>query len=536
MPKSVAIVGSGIAGATLAYLLTKRGHAVTMFEAGPEYPYPHSTQYADEVLHKWRNPAYVLPADLQHLEVSDEVARPNLKTEQIMHVGGMATRWSAWTPRYMPHNFKTRSLFGRGFDWPIDYDELEPYYCKAEAHLGISGTDDDNPFAPRRSKPYPLPAFPLSYDDEILGARLRDGGILLHTVPQARTSGAYDGRPACANIRTCGVCPLGVRYSPNHHLALAQQTGRFTLHANAAVRAITAGRAGQATAVVYHPDNQAGAVEHPADVVIIAAGAIESARLLLLSARDDARAFNPGGHVGRNLLLKHIFGSYLVWQDRLYPGRAGARTAQSYQFMAPTKAQRQRGFKIDFSSALFNMTGQDIHARGNSGEWESGPSPLGTRWADEESMLRDLALATFTRTIAIAGETIAEDKKYVALSATKRDRFGAPFAHVHHHLTAFDHENHELVRGILKRFGAASGATETGNAASPSSGHHHLGTCRMGKSEAEGVVDSLGRVHGFQNLFVAGGSIFPANSAANPTLTIVALAFRTAEAIMERFA
>ena len=125
----------------------------------------------------------------------------DLNSERVMVVGGTATVWQAVTLRMLPQDFKTRTWYGYGEDWPLVYDDLEPYYCKAEALLGVSGTDADNPFAPRRSSPYPLPAFELSYDDAIFADRLRQHGIVLHTTPQARTRAAYGGRPGMHELR-----------------------------------------------------------------------------------------------------------------------------------------------------------------------------------------------------------------------------------------------------------------------------------------------------------------------------------------------
>ena len=149
---TVAIVGSGIVGTTIAYHLANKGFDVEIFEKGPEYPYPHGRQFREKILYLYDNPSYSLPKDLQNLTLSGDY-RPDLNSERVMVVGGSATVWQAITLRMLPKDFKTRTLYGYGEDWPLAYDDLEPYYGKAEALLGVSGTDADNPFAPRRSQP-----------------------------------------------------------------------------------------------------------------------------------------------------------------------------------------------------------------------------------------------------------------------------------------------------------------------------------------------------------------------------------------------
>ena len=280
----IAIVGAGIVGATVAYLLATRGCRVDVFEKGRPYPYPHAPQFQDRILHGYDNPTYDAPADLQGLSLSGGYHR-DLNGERHFIVGGSATHWGAITPRLRPHDFRTRTRYGFGADWPIGYETLEPYYCRAEALLGVSGTDDDNPFAATRSRPYPLPPFALSYGDRRLAVRLAAAGITLHTTPQAATRAAYGDRAACENFGVCDVCPIGARYSPNYHLLRAIATGACALHPETSIRRIVADRTGRARAIVVRPNDGGAEVEHPADVIVVAGGTIENARLLLLSAR-----------------------------------------------------------------------------------------------------------------------------------------------------------------------------------------------------------------------------------------------------------
>ena len=515
---TVAIIGSGIVGATIAYHLTQKGYDVDVFEKGPEYPYPHTAQFGERILYMYDNPVYHLPKDLKDLTRSGNYAfNPN--DERVMVVGGSATHWEAITLRMTPNDFKTRSLYGHGEDWPFTYDDLEPYYCKAESLLGVSGTDADNPFAPPRSRPYPLPPFELSYDDVILAGKLREYGIILHTTPQARTRAPYEDRAGCVNFGTCFVCPIGARYSPNYHLLRAVETGLCKVHANTSVRRIVVDRSGLARALLYQPNDTVKEREHGAKVIIVAAGAIESARLLLLSGegRHPDGLGNDGGHVGKNLTFHHLWQGRMHYKDPLYPGRFGGWTGQNHQFLDSPKRGKHGGIKVEFSSRVAN------------------PENKAVEWGKGLEIVEDLKPIRHWRPITLHAESISSSQKYVMLSE-KRDRFGDPYAHVHYQSADFDYETYRFAREIFDRFVVATDAddAEFSSANSFNSGAHHMGTCRMGYNLRDSVVDQFGKVHGTSRLFVIGGSSFVGTSGAvNPTLTIVALAIRTADYIID---
>jgi choline dehydrogenase-like flavoprotein len=525
MPDGVAIVGSGIVGTTVAHLLTRHGHDVTMFEKGPDYPYPHQELFAESLFYLHDSERYRMPRDLKDLSFSGDYGH-NPDLERVMVVGGMATQWEAIALRMGPKDFRTRSLFGYGTDWPIAYDELEPFYCRAESLLGVSGTDADNPFAPQRSHAYPLPPFALSWDDARLAARLLEKGIRLHTTPQARTRQDYDGRPGCANFGLCELCPIGARYSPNHHLKQALATGRLKLMTGATVRRVALDRSGRASSIVFRRNDAPQDEEYSARVVVVAGGAIESARLLLLSrdARHPDGLGNASGHVGAGLTFQHIFRGSLQFEERLYPGRFGGWTGQSHQFLdAPTRGHHA-AVKVEFTSqpeAFRLLPKRRSLDRKGKGE-----------------ILEALEPMLHSRAIGMHAESVASPDKRVTLSATSKDRFDDPFAHVHYDCADLDRATFRFARTIFDSFASATRAKDARFAPTETdfdSGSHHLGTCRMSRDSSQGVVDSLGRVHDVPGLLVLGGSTFVGSSGGvNPTLTMVALAIRSAEALAEQ--
>jgi choline dehydrogenase-like flavoprotein len=531
----IGIVGSGPVGAALAYALAVRGHRVTVLERGPEHSFPQSDDFMESVRNNYM-PQPIGAADLQVATQEGDYGHP-VNGERAMRVGGTSTVWAAWTPRMVPEDFQTRSRFGFGEDWPITYDDLEPWYGAAEELLGVSGTDDDNPFAPRRSKPFPLPAFALGHYDRQLSDRLRAGGIHVHSTPQARTRRRYDGRPACMNFGTCFQCPIGARYAANHHIAKATATGRCTIIANASVRRVAVAADGRATALVYRTDGSATDQELGVDVVVVAGGAIESARLLLLSSRDHA---GPGlgvesGHVGRHLVFNHTWRAELVLDKSLVNAMARSPLArgQSHQFVNPPNRGKHGGLKIELQGPprVDPLGMRSFRAHG--GQMRLDPQ----RFKRGVDVLAALEKFPHSWPIGICGETGSSGRKSMDLSTTAVDRFGDPAAHVRYRFDDFDHETHAFARTIFDRIVAATRPIETvplGALESSDSGHHHHGTCRMSRKQADGVVDPFCRVHGSPNLFVVGGAAFPAAGVMNPTLTMVALALRTADHIATR--
>lgn len=518
----VAIVGTGIIGTTFAYLLSKKGYDVVIFEKGPEYPYPHLSQFKERIRYLYDNPAYRLTKDIKDLTYSGIYSRADREREMV--VGGMSIKWAAITPRMTPNDFKTKSLYGFGKDWPLTYSELEPYYCLAEELLGVSGTDSDNPFAPERSKPYPLPPFELGYYDKIFAKKLWDHGIVLHTTPQARTRVPYGDRRACVNIGTCFVCPIGARYSPNYHLQKAEQSGLCRVLTNVTVKRIITDKSLEAKTLVFQDNDSQVEKEHHAKVFIVANGAIESARLLLLSAdeRNPNGIGNEWGNVGTNLTFHHMWGGSLQFKEPVYPGRFGGLTGQSHQFIDPPHRGKHGGVKVEFSE--HELVG---HRKGLINYY---------RKFKKGSEIVEYMGSPNWRRILLTAESVPSPKKYVKLSQ-KKDRFGDPFAHVHYEFSDFDYESYNFCADTFKEFANATKATESylGKVENFDSASHHMGGTCMGNDKRESVVDQFSKIHDSSNLFVAGTGNFPNTSGAiNPTLTAIAMAIRTVDFILDQ--
>lgn len=514
---TVAVVGSGIAGASIAYTLAQRGYDVVVFEKGPEYPYPHSQQFVEQIHYLYDNPKFHSPADIERITVSGSYPY-SLNDERKVMVGGTATHWNAVTPRIHPEDFRTKTLHGLGEDWPLEYEDLEEYYCKAEALLGVSGTDSDNPFAPWRSKSYPLGQFDLSHDDQILAERLNNNGIVLHTTPQARTRRPYEGRPGCRNHGTCRYCPIGVRYSPNYHLQLAERTGRCTILSNTSVRRIEVDKTGTAHSLIFQQNDAESSDVHDAKVIIVATGAFETPRLLLLSANDrypDGLG-NNSGHLGQHLTFHPLYHGGLHFKRPLHHNSVGPFTGLCDQFLRPSDRYKHGGFKIFFSSLWGRLT------------WPGGPDTT-------EEILEVGRDAAYWRPITFHCDSLDSPQKYVTLGEEK-DRFGDPFAHVHYDPAEYDYSTYESAKIVLAQFAEAAVADDMNFSQVDryAQGNHHMGSSRMSHDEKDGVADPFGKVHNTNNLFLAGSGLFVTSTPTPPTLTIAALALRTADYITEQ--
>ena len=308
----VVIVGSGVAGALVAAQLVEQGHKVLLLEAGdgslaeswaelvgnyasrpfkvPESPYLTSDP----------NPLVQTPRSFND-DYFDQgaVAAPAFKSNYERRVGGSTWHWLGNTPRHVPADFALQSRYGVGVDWPIGYLDLEPWYTAAERELGVSGDHDawNGLLGGFRSSPFPMTQIWPSFGDQwvinkLAGATVEGVAVTPISTPQARNSAPYQGRPACAGNSSCvPICPIQAKYDATVHLKLATRH-RHTpaeLRAHAVVVNLELDHRGAISRVVYVPwdgHRRQEPVTVSGRYVVIAANAIETAKLLLLAASD----------------------------------------------------------------------------------------------------------------------------------------------------------------------------------------------------------------------------------------------------------
>lgn len=506
--ETVVIIGSGAGGGTLAYELTKQGIECVVLEAGPYL------QGEDYMNLEWEAFHQMAWTDIRTTSGSWRVAKdfPNLPAWIVKAVGGTTTHWSGATPRFKPHEFRTRSTYGRIdgaslLDWPIGYEDLEPYYTRAEEAIGSTHRGG-------------RPALPANNNYKVLAAGAEKLGYRYYaTGPYGTNAEPYDGRPASIQDgfnfqgdKNGSKWSTMVREIPR---ALA--TGKLDLRPNCHVAQILHDRAGKVEAVLYL-DEDGTLHRQAAKVVCVAGNSIETPRLLHLSSSSmfpDGLA-NSSGQVGRNY-MRHMTGSVYAQFDepvRMYRGETMAGNISDESVHDPT-----RGFAGGYYIQTISLGPAFLASFVEPGAW--GPSFTAL-------------LDAYERTAGcwLVGEDMPQESNAVTLNSTVTDQHGLPVANVHFDDHANDIAMREHAYSQAQKLYTAVGATGT-HRTTPYPSTHNLGTCRMSERPEDGVVDKWGRAHDVPNLFISDGSQFTTGAAANPTLTIVALAIRQAEYLAE---
>jgi choline dehydrogenase-like flavoprotein len=350
----VCIVGSGASGSVAAKVLTEQGLRVVMLERG-KYKKPKDYG-ADELASVNRyslTPDPLLnPRTFRHTK--EEEAQVMQFSPLPYVVGGGTSRWTGWVPRFLASDFLQKSLHGdvEGADvsdWPISYYDLEPYYDKVEWALGVSGKAGANKFESPRSRDYPVPPMPSTRYAEKFHEGCAKLGLNSFPTPSAMLSKPYNGRPESvqsAFVQFHGD-PTGTKSNAlNVFIPDALATGKLDLRADCYVREITVDRQGRAKSAIYE-DIDGNIIEQEADVFIMACGAIETARLLLLSksGRFPQGLANGSGLVGRFLSVHEYSASFGIFNKEPVYGWAGGgyisgrRRVRDFRFRSTSRCQ-----------------------------------------------------------------------------------------------------------------------------------------------------------------------------------------------------
>ncbi|MDH3441019.1 MAG: GMC family oxidoreductase, partial [Gammaproteobacteria bacterium] len=431
----------------------------------------------------------------------------NLNQSRVKGVGGSTLHWGGLINRFRESDFRTASTYGLGVDWPLSYADLEPWYGDAETEIGVAGTQ--NPTDPPRSRPLPMEHFPAKYGEAAwfdVGKRL---DIEIGFASHARNSRPYSGRPACSAFSVCNVCPIGARYSADFHVDRALATGNVTLLDETVARRIVVNDYVVQSIAANHLDGSP--VEIRADRFIIAAHAVETARLLLLSDVG-----NSSGQVGRNLMEHWYTGAGGFIDSQVFPRRIGFETLECNHWYDGPDRETRGAIKMSF------IDGRD---------------PLETGLEDGMigSALARLDCDEFGHWVGVGAEIEHQPNadSQVKLSESEVDMFGDPVPQLRFALSDTDRRTHTRAQEIATYLLEARGCRDIAVIGDYIRAHHHMGTCRMAADPADGVVDANCRVHGIDNLFLAGASVFPTGAGRQPTLTVAALALRLAAHVVQ---
>jgi gluconate 2-dehydrogenase alpha chain len=446
-------------------------------------------------------------------------------------VGGGGTHADGKVPRFRPDDFRVHSVLGPQpdaavADWPLDYDELEPYYAEVERAIGVAGTEGANPFAAPRSGPFPMPSGAPMFGATRSAAAAERLGYHPYPAPTAANSVPYDGRPACNNCGFCAYfgCPTHAKGDPIAMLQHAMATGRAELLTETFVsRVRIEGR--RATGVdVIGPDGVTRSLS--ARHVVIAAGAIETPRLLLLSGVDHDL-------VGRYLMTHFQTITAGSMPFRTYAERGRAVTHVHDDMIVGDDASRAAAAEAGLP---WIRGGLVEHGGAGLPIMEAKHLPWGEQ---HPGLMATSPIRAHLWAFIMQGEDLPYAGNRVDLDPTVKDARGFPVARVtyrpgRHELAASKHYGPRLV-AILKEMGATwtafTTSPGTGNAASPEAvpeSRHNMGTVRMGTDPASSVVDPSGRLHQADNVVIADSSVFVTSAGYGPTLTLAALAARAA--------
>jgi choline dehydrogenase-like flavoprotein len=505
----VVIVGSGAGGGTLANELCQKGVKVVVLEAGRHH------QPEDFVNDEWRSFKQLAWLDQRTTSGSFRVAQdfPNLPAWTCKTVGGTTTHWAGCCPRFMEHEFNASTYYGEiegvnALDWPISLADVAPYYDRAETKMGITSTNG-------------IPQLPANNNYKVFanGAQ-RVGYKRFHTGRYASSPVPYDGRPASIQdgFNFQGVKNRSKWSTLTVELPRAEATGKLDLRSEAHVIRVEHDDAGLATGVTYIDGDGLEQFQR-ARLVCLACNSIETPRLLLNSASSqfpDGLA-NSSGQVGRNY-MRHLTASVYAIFDKPVRFYRGETMAGHIEDEAPHDPSR--GFVGGYYLQLLALGVPFMAAFVNPGAW-------GRDFAD--------IMEGYERTAGcwLVGEDMPQASNRVTLNHDELDQHGQPVPNVHFD----DHPNDLAMREHAWAAGEALyesvGAVRTIRTP-PYPATHNLGTARMSERPQDGVVNAFGQAHDVPNLFVSDGSQFTTGAAANPTLTIVALAIRQAEFIAEQ--
>ena len=511
----VCIIGAGLAGGIMAFELARRGIRVLVLESGPRHDFNRRFEGMRQFL-QGENPWRTLPPEMDRYTFSGSVPY-FLDYNRVRGVGGSSLGWEGYALRFHANDFRLRSLYGIGEDWPISYEDLEPYYRAAESALGVAGTSDD-PWASPRSSPFPLPPFAFSYSDGMFARACARVGIALHHLPQARNSVAYAGRSQCRACGTCYVCPTGAKASVDlTHVPQAEATGNARVVTDATVLRLEVDRSNRVTSVVYAGrDRRERRVSAP--LFVLAAGGVETARLLLLSVSESSPTglANASGLVGKYFMCHPVIDITGRVPKKAYPYRVGFSTAMSRQFAVDRDRARQGAFYLEFLN--FPRDGQPEDLALASGKWGEA--------------LRRHVETEFGHAVGIRVycEQLPDPRNSIVLNPQVKDYFGNPAPHITCNIGP--HERATLAEGatVARRILEAMGASRL-QSSDLSLAAHQIGTHRMGRDPHTSVVDSTLRAHDVPNLYLVGSGCLVTTSSSPPGLTTAALAIRASEHI-----
>jgi gluconate 2-dehydrogenase alpha chain len=554
MRADMVVVGLGAAGGVLASELAQAGLRVIALDKGPRYSDEDVELKHDELRYfvrqeisphmgddpiTWRPhadaTAQVLPWSTGPLALGPLFVPPSIG------VGGGTIHWAAWAWRFREAELRLRSTLVERLgeaavsdtaivDWPIGYDDLEPYYDRAEYEIGVSGKagnlngeihEGGNPFEPPRTREYPMPPLRMTAADQPFCDAARRLGLHPFPAPAAINSVEYQGRSACVYCGFCRDYPCHVAAKSSSAVTLiprALETGNLEIRPYSRVVRVNRDATGRATGVRYLDLVQQRELEIDAEHVVLAAYALENTRLLLASGIDG------NGVVGK-YFMTHNYGWFTGTLPEWTNPFAGPAVATSVIDDYTSELVCGQDGAI-WGSPIIGFGGdvQPVEATRNMPDSAPKFGPGFKNWMREN----------YRRTFSMYHQTATfpRERFFCDLDPTVKDPFGQPALRITHDWTDRDERDVEFMQGKKRALAAEMNMREYWEAPTAPPYHlstHEVGTHRMGDDPSTSVVDRYGQCHTVPNLYVLGGGQFPTYGGYNPTLTIYALAYMAAD-------
>jgi choline dehydrogenase-like flavoprotein len=531
------VVGAGAGGGVVAKELSTAGLSVVLFERGGWVSFEDHDN--DELLSQRTT---VLgnafgPDDDRYRRVvvsedgSTEIVYPSdgAYNNIAACVGSGTVSYGAMAWRFMAEDFRMKSTYGtvEGStldDWPLSYDDLEHCYEKAEWEIGVAGDSSLNPFAAPRKKHYPMPPFSYNREATMLESAMKRIGLHPFPIPMLRNSVPYSGRPACARRRTCCgfACPINAKCGThNTVIPAALSTGNCALRTKCVVGGLIIDASGRITGVEYF-DRDNTKQEQTADVIVIAASATETPRLLLNSTSKHfpSGVGNRYDWVGRNLQGHAYTGAFGLFEEDIFDDVGPGATLAISDFSHHNPGIVGGGILANEFTRLPYLF-SNIRPPG---------SPL---WGEEH---KEFQRKYFRRNVQVVGpiQEMPFFDSRVQVDPAVRDSWGIPVVRLSGRRHPKDAEGTEFLSRKAETILKEAGAFQTWRhlpGTGLSGGQHQAGTCRMGEDPQTSVTDRFGRVHDTPNVFVSDASLHVTNGGFNPALTIMALGYRVGEHI-----
>ena len=569
--ESVIIVGSGAGGSVAAWALAAAGHPVVVFEKGRNLlpglggSGPVGSLFGNDDVKEGRSfedqdPVLEPRSFRTQLEAGQGVENSFVGDVNDLPtvVGGGTIHWDAKVPRLWRQDFKGFSLYGpvpnaNVADWPLTYDDLEPYYTEVEQQLGVQGDVSQMPAATLaqapRSKQFPMPPNPPMYAGLLLKQGAAALGYTAYPFPMGINSQTYDGRPRCNSCGFCSGygCPINARggaaVSFLHH---ALQAGA-ELRSRSFVFKVDLDSKSHAGGVSYLDSN--GIVQHErADIVILALSAMETPRLLLLSATSDhpSGLGNRSGQVGRNLMFHFFTLGFGVFAQQVHALRGPSTTFTIDDFVGPDTPAAAAQAGLPYLKGGICETGGSLGLFTEMGIYAIGLPAGGSA---HKALMKKSVIRNYIAGLSMVGEDMPQVANRVDLDPHLKDVYGFHVPRITHSASQFEIVASQYYGPKLQAICQAAGAIASaflpvgtlaepgpgnpigGAFAGPASTAHVMGTGRMGENADTSVCDAFGRLHEVDNVYLGDGSVFASSGGMNPTVTIMALALRMARSI-----